>query len=40
MDVRVGSRRRLRAEELMVLNFAGENTSESLGLQRDQTSQS
>ena len=38
MDVRVG---KLRAEELMLLNCGiGEDSQESLGLQRDPTSQS
>ena len=40
MDVRVGMWRRLSAEELMLLNCGvGEDSSESLGLQRDQTGQ-
>ena len=38
MDVRVGLRRRLSAEELMLLNCdVGEDSRESLGLQRDQS---
>ena len=41
MDVRVGPERRLSAEELMLLNRGvGENSSESLGQQGDQTRQS
>jgi len=41
MDVRVGSQRRLSAEELMLLNCgAGEDSGESLGQQGDQISQS
>ena len=41
MDVKVGPSRRLGAKELMLLNCgAGEDSWESLGLQRDQTSQS
>ena len=36
MDVTVGPSRRLSAEELMLLNYAGEDSLESLGLQ-DQT---
>ena len=36
--VRAGPKRRLSTEELMLLNCAGEDSSESLGLQ-DQTSQ-
>ena len=41
MDVRVGPWGRLNAEELMVLNCGvGEDSWESLGLQRDPTSQS
>ena len=37
MDVRVGLRRRLSAEELMLLNCGvGEDSLESLGLQGDQ----
>ena len=41
MDVRVGLRRRLSAEELMLLNCdAGEDSWESLGLQGDPTSPS
>ena len=40
-DVKGGLKRRLNAEELMLLNSgAGEDSSESLGLQGDQTSQS
>ena len=39
MDVRVGLRRRLRAEELMLLNCGiGEDSWESLGQQGDPTS--
>ena len=39
MDVRVGLKRRLRAEELMLLNCGvGEDSWESLGLQGDPTS--
>ena len=41
MDVRVGPSRRLSAEEMMLSNYGvGEDSSESLGLQGDQTSQS
>ena len=41
MDVRVGPKRSLSAEELMLSNCGvGEDSSESLGLQVDQTSQS
>ena len=41
MDVRVGPKRRLSIEELMLLNFgAGEDSAESLGLQKGQTHQS
>ena len=40
-DVRVGPQRRLSAKEWMLSNCgAGEDSSESLGLQRDQTNQS
>ena len=40
MDVRVGSQRRLCAEELMLSNCgSGEDSWESLGLQEHQTSQ-
>ena len=40
-DVRVGPYRRLRAKELMLLNCGtGEDSWESLELQREQTSQS
>ena len=40
-DMRVGPERRLNAKELMLLNCgAGEDSSESLGWQGDQTSQS
>jgi len=39
--VRVGAEKRLSAKELMLLNCGvGENSSESLGLQGDPTSQS
>ena len=39
MDVRVGLKRKLNAEELMLLNCGvGEDSSESLGLQGDPTS--
>ena len=39
MDVRVGLWRKLRAEELMLLNYSvGEDSWESLGLQGDPTS--
>ena len=39
MDSKVGSQRRLSAKELVLSNCgAGENSSESLGLQGDQTS--
>ena len=39
MDVRVGLRRKLSTEELMLLNCgAGEDSWESLGLQGDPTS--
>ena len=38
MDVRVGTQRRLGVEELMLLNWGvGEESQESLGLQRDQS---
>ena len=38
MDARVGLRRKLSAEELMLLNCGvGEDSLESLGLQGDQT---
>ena len=38
MDVRVGLRRKLSTEELMLLNYVvGEDSWESLGLQEDQT---
>ena len=38
MDVRFGPQRRLIVEELMLLNYgAREDSSGSLGLQRDQT---
>ena len=41
MDVRVGPERKLSAKELMLLNCGvGENSRESLGQQRDPTSQS
>ena len=41
MDVRIGPWRRLRTEELMLLNYgAGEDSWGSLGLQGDQTSPS
>ena len=41
MSVRVGAERRLSAKELMLLNcHVGKNSSESLGLQGDSTSQS
>ena len=41
MDVRVGLRRRLSTQELMLLSCgAGEDSSDSLALQEDQTSQS
>ena len=41
MDVRVGLKRKLRAEELMLWNCGvGEDSSESLGQQGDETSQS
>ena len=41
MVVRVGPRRRLNAEELMLLNYGvGEDSSESLVLQEDEVSQS
>ena len=41
MDVRVGLRRKLSAEDLMLLNCGvGEDSCESLGLQGDPTSQS
>ena len=41
MDVRVGPQRWLSAEELMLLNCGvEEDSSESLGLQGDHTSQS
>ena len=41
MDVRVGLRRKLSAEELLLLNCGvGENSRESLGLQGDPTSPS
>ena len=41
MDVKVGSLRKLSAKELMLLNCgAREDSSESLGHQGDQTSQS
>ena len=41
MDVRAGPQRRLSTEGLMLLNCgAGEDSSEYLGLQEDQTSQS
>ena len=43
LDVRVGQKvlRKLSTEELMLLNCgAGEDSSESLGVQEDQTSQS
>ena len=41
MDVRVEPKRRLSAEELMLLNCGvGEDSQESLGLQGDQISQS
>ena len=40
-DVRAGQQRRLKTEELMLLNCGvGEGSSESLGLQGEQTSQS
>ena len=41
MDVRVGPSRKWTAKELMLLNCGvGEDSSESLGLQGDQTNQS
>ena len=41
MDVRVGPQRRLSTKESMLLNCsAGEDSSESRGLQGDQTTQS
>ena len=41
MDVRFGPKRKLSAEELILLNCGvGEDSRESLGLQGDQTSQS
>ena len=41
MDVRVGPQRRLSTEELVLLNCgAAEGSRDSLGQQRDQTSQS
>ena len=41
MDMSVGPKRRLSADESMLLNCGvGENSSESLGQQGDQTSQS
>ena len=41
MDVRVGIQRMLSAKELMLLNYGvGEDSSESLELQGDPTSQS
>ena len=41
MDVRGGQKRKLSAEELMLLNCGvGEDSLESLGLQGDQTNQS
>ena len=41
MDVRVGLKRKLSAEELMLLNCGvAEDSSESLELQRDPTSPS
>ena len=41
MDVRAGLKRKLGAEELMLLNCGvGEDSSESLGLQGDPTSPS
>ena len=41
MDVRIGPKRRLSTEELMLLNCdAIEESKESLGLQGDQISQS
>ena len=41
MDVRVGPYRRLSAKEFMLLNCGvGEDSRESLGLQRDPTSPS
>ena len=41
IDVKAGPQRRLRAKELMLLNYGtGEDSGESLGLQGDQTSQS
>ena len=41
MDVNVGVQRKLSAEELMLVNCGvGEDSSESLGQQGDQTSQS
>ena len=41
IDVRVGPQRKLIAEELMLLNYGvGEDSLESLELQRDPTSQS
>ena len=41
MDVRVGLKRKLSAEELMLLNCGvGEDSLESLALQRDPTSTS
>ena len=40
-DVRIGPQKRPSTEELMLSNCgAGEDSGESLGLQRDQTSQS
>ena len=39
MDVRVRLLRKLSTEELMLLKCVGEDSSESLGLQGDQTSQ-
>ena len=41
MDMRVGLKRKLSTEELMLLNCGvGEDSSESLGQKGDQTSQS
>ena len=41
MEVRAGLKRKLRAEELMLLNCGvGEDSSESLGLQGDPTNPS
>ena len=41
MDVRVGPKRRLSAEEVMLLNCGvGEDSGESLGLKGDPTSPS